>query len=101
MTAKRFNEGKIDYTLLPLDALKEEALVWMAGKQKYGRSNWESLWGEDTPEVVCASLLRHVLSYLGGEEYDPETGYHHLAHARCNCAMGIRYSNQKQGGSHQ
>lgn len=94
--AKRYNEGKIDYTLLPLDALREEALVWTAGMEKYGRRNWEKLWGDDTRQVVGASALRHLLAYLGGEEYDPETGLHHLAHLRCNCAMGIRYSNNKK-----
>lgn len=95
--AKRFNEGKVDYTIVPIDALEEEARVWTAGQEKYGRRNWEKLWGDETPNVAMASLLRHVYAYLQGEEYDPETGLHHLAHARCNCAMGIRHTNNKKG----
>lgn len=94
--ANRFNQGKVDYTLLPLDSLTEEARVWMAGEQKYGRKNWELLWGDDTPQVAMASALRHIFAYLSGEEFDPETGLHHLAHARCNCAMGIRHTKEKQ-----
>lgn len=98
-TARRDNQGKVDYTLLPLDALEEEARVWMAGEIKYGRYNWEKLWGEDTPRVSMASALRHIFAYLGGEEYDPETGLHHLAHARCNCAMGIRHTNNNKNST--
>lgn len=96
MTAKRFNEGKVDYTLLPRDALTEEARVWQAGMAKYGKYNWEKLWDLDTPEVAMASALRHIFAYLDGEEFDPETGLHHLAHVRCNCAMGIRYTNNRR-----
>ena len=50
--AKRFNEGKVDYTILPIDALEAEARVWMAGEKKYGRHNWEKLWGDRTPQVA-------------------------------------------------
>lgn len=96
--ASRYNEGKVDYTMLPLDALEAEARVWMGGEAKYGRRNWERLWGDRTPEVVGASALRHLFAYLGGEEYDPESGLHHLAHLRANCAMGIRHSNNKKKG---
>lgn len=96
--AKRFNNGKVDYTLLPLDALEAEARVWMMGERKYGRSNWTKLWGDDTPQVAMASALRHIFAYLNGEEYDPESGIHHLAHVRCNCAMGIRHTKQKEEG---
>lgn len=94
--AKRFNQGKVDYTLLPVDALTEEALVWMKGEIKYGRSNWEQLWGDRSRIVIGQSLLRHVLAYISGEDFDPETGLHHLGHARCNCAMGIRDTNNNK-----
>ncbi len=33
-----------------------------------------------------AACLRHVFSYIGGEDKDPETGLSHLAHASC-CLM--------------
>lgn len=94
--ATRFNGGKVDYTLLPLDSLTAEAMVWQMGERKYGRHNWEKLWGKDTPQVAMASALRHIFAYLSGEEYDQESGLHHLAHVRCNCAMGIRHSNEKR-----
>lgn len=94
--ADRFNEGKVDYSLIPVDALEAECRVWMLGEKKYGRDNWHKLWGEDTTRVVMASLLRHAFAILNGEEIDPETQQHHAAHIRCNAAMLIRdYNNRK------
>ena len=92
--ALRYNSGKIDYTLVPVDALSEEAFVWDYGQTKYGRGNWEKLWGEDTVQVVLASMLRHVYAIQMGEARDPESGHQHAAHIRCNAAMLIRYFNK-------
>ena len=92
--ALRHNEGKIDYTLLPIDALQAEARVWQMGEAKYGRNNWQKLWAEDTINVVMASMLRHAFAILEGELLDPESGEHHAAHIRCNAAMLIRYYNE-------
>jgi hypothetical protein len=93
--AKRFNADKVDYTLVPTDALTEEAKVWMAGEKKYGRDNWQKLWGSDTVAVVLASLLRHAYAIQSGESHDAETGFQHAAHIRCNAAMLVRYFNNK------
>lgn len=92
--ATRHNQGKTDYTLLPVDALEAEARVWMQGQTKYGRGNWEKLWGDDTCTVVMQSLLRHAFAIMKGELVDPESGQHHAAHIRCNAAMLIRHYNQ-------
>jgi hypothetical protein len=89
--AVRHNDGKVDLTYIPIDAQEAEARVWMAGAKKYSRGNWEKLWGEDTVNVVLASLLRHVAAIQKGEARDPETGELHAAHIRCNSAMLIRY----------
>ena len=89
--AKRFNAGKVDLTLLPVAACKAEARVWMKGAEKYGRKNWEKLWGEDTTNIVMASLLRHAFAILEGETVDPETQEYHAAHIRANAAMLIHY----------
>jgi hypothetical protein len=94
--AKRFNSGKVDLSLLPVDACMEEAKVWMSGADKYGRNNWEKLWGDDTTNVVMASLLRHAFAILAGETHDPESGLLHAAHLRCNAAMLIKYEKDKE-----
>lgn len=90
--ARRDNQGKVDYSLLPIDSLEEETKVWMAGEKKYGRDNWSKLWGDKTVDVVCASALRHLFAIMEGEDIDPETGLLHAAHVRCNMAMLIRYA---------
>lgn len=89
--AKRFNQDKIDLSLLPTIACKEEAKVWMFGAEKYGRVNWKKLWGDDTVNVAMASLLRHAFAILDGEVNDKESGLDHAAHIRCNAAMILEH----------
>jgi hypothetical protein len=93
--ADRFNDGKVDLTLVPTEANKAEARVWGFGADKYGRDNWKKLWGNDTVNVVMASLLRHSYAILEGEINDPESGEQHAAHIRCNAAMLIEYFSKK------
>jgi hypothetical protein len=92
--ATRHNQGKIDFTLLPVDALEAEAKVWMMGEVKYGRDNWHKLWQDQTVTVVMQSLLRHAFAIMKGELIDPESGVHHGAHIRANAAMLIRHHNE-------
>lgn len=94
--ATRYNDGKSDMSLLPTKACIEEAKVWAMGEKKYGRSNWKKLWGDDTINVVMASLLRHAFAILDGEELDPESGLDHAGHIRCNAAMIIEYNKTKE-----
>jgi hypothetical protein len=94
--ALRYNSGKVDLTLIPIDASEEEARVWAAGAKKYTRNNWEKLWGKDTINVVLASMLRHIAQVQKGEIRDVESGYLHAAHIRCNAAMLIRYCLQQE-----
>lgn len=98
--ALRYNEGKVDYTLIPTDALEEEARVWMMGEKKYGRDNWEKFWGHDTTNVIMQSLMRHACAILSGDMIDKESGLHHAAHIRCNAGMLLRYYNKENGISH-
>lgn len=82
--AHRYNEGKVDYSIIPLHLLEEEARVWMHGEAKYGRWNWTKglKWSG-----VMASCLRHLFAWLRGEDIDSESGYTHIAHAMCNLRM--------------
>lgn len=86
-TAARFNSGKVDYTLIPLNLLEGEARVWMKGAEKYGRDNWKKgmPWS-----AVFASTLRHLIALIGGEDIDPESGEFHESHIQCNMRM-IQY----------
>jgi hypothetical protein len=100
--AERANTGKIDYSFLPLKAVEHETRVWMFGYNKYkARNNWKKLWGDETTNVVMASLLRHAFAILGGEVNDPESGEYHAAHIRCNAAMLIEYHERLKESKHE
>jgi hypothetical protein len=97
--ALRYNADKVDLSLLPTYAAAEECKVWMVGEKKYGRYNWQKLWGDDTTSVAMASLLRHAFAILEGETTDNETGLYHAAHIRCNAAMLLEYYRQQENES--
>jgi len=80
----RYNDGKPDFSLIPLVTLEDEARVWEYGKRKYSAWNWAKgqAWS-----VPFASLMRHLNAWQQGETLDPESGLPHLAHAACNIRM--------------
>jgi hypothetical protein len=97
--ALRHNEGKVDLSLVPVEATIQECMVWEAGAKKYGRGNWEKLWGKDTVNVAMASAMRHMFAILDGQKDDPETGLPHAAHVRCNMAMLLEFYKQQSSVS--
>jgi hypothetical protein len=91
----RYNSGKPDYSLIPLNTLADEARVWAYGKRKYAAWNWAKGMDWDIP---LACLLRHLSAWQSGEENDPESGLPHLAHAMCNLRMLTLYSQTYKEG---
>lgn len=91
----RYNGGKADLSLIPLCTLEDEARVWMYGKQKYAAWNWTKGMPWSVP-LACA--LRHLAAWQRGEDMDPESGEHHLAHVMCNLRMLMLYSKTYQEG---
>lgn len=82
-TALRFNEGKARLSLL-LDAphaVEGVVEVLEYGCKKYSRSNWKK--GLNHTEVID-SMLRHISSYLKGEDVDKESGLPHVDHVATN-----------------
>lgn len=77
-------DGKLDYTLIPLELLHQVAKVREYGNKKYrGADTWMHV---PRGEYVKA-IFRHLVSYLCGVQRDQETGLHHMAHIACNCAF--------------
>lgn len=81
----RYNEDKVRHDLLEPYAINELAKVFTAGAKKYSDGNW--LKGMAWSKMV-ASLKRHINAFERGEDFDPETGLYHMAHAAWN-ALGI------------
>ena len=80
----KFDQGKPDLSLVPYIAISTEALALGFGEKKYGRYNYTN--GFEVSRLTSAAL-RHLLAYNGGETFDPESGLHHIGHARANLAM--------------
>lgn len=93
--AKRFNTGKVDYTLIPHEALTAEARIWAFGAEKYGRNNFRKFWGDNTMNVILASAFRHLIAMQRGEVLDPESGIEHAAAIRANMGMALVYYAQQ------
>ena len=72
--------GKLRMDLLAPEAIKGVAEVLTYGAAKYDDRNWEAgiRWGR-----VFAALMRHLWKWWGGEDFDEESGLHHLDHAAC------------------
>lgn len=84
----KFDDNKPPVGLIPRSATLEEAYVLAFGAQKYGTHNWRQ--GIKWQRLINASM-RHILAFNEGEDFDPESGLCHLAHARCCLSFLIEY----------
>jgi len=94
---RKFDGNKLEYGLLPPLALKATVDVLTFGAQKYERDNWKNV--PDSKRRYFDALQRHLWAWKEGEQIDPESDKHHLAHAMC-CLMflyehDIMYSLEK------
>lgn len=108
--ALRYNEGKTQWSLLPWDQLESMIKVLEYGAHKYsvfeddkgnlikgkdisvedskslklissGRDNWKKGFPKNE---LWDSNLRHTRALMCGEEFDNESGLHHIGHVLCN-----------------
>jgi len=81
--ALRFNTGKTElhYLMAFSRALRAISDVTSYGSRKYAKYNF--LKGASASEST-SSLLRHLVAWWEGEDLDPESGLHHLAHMAWN-----------------
>lgn len=77
----KFDDGKLDYSLVDDAAEAEMVAVLTFGAVKYERGNWAHVEGAKVR--YTSAIRRHLAAWRGGEALDPETGLHHLAHAAC------------------
>lgn len=79
---RKFDSGKPEYGLIPPHALDEMVKVLTIGAQKYDRENWRYV--KDGERRYFDAAQRHMWAWRRGEDLDPESGLHHLAHAMAN-----------------
>lgn len=82
----KYDSDKPDMSLLSGYSMYEVAKVLTFGKAKYAAHNWRK--GISSSRLLAAAL-RHMFSYLAGEDLDPETGLSHISHAMCCCMFII------------
>jgi len=85
---------KIRFDLLPIAPLTEVAKVLTFGAYHYGDRNWEEgfSWSR-----CIGSVWRHFMKWCMGEDFDDESGLHHLAHAVANCFFLMQYAITNKG----
>lgn len=90
----KFDNNKLDYTLVPWEGMQEIVKVLEFGAKKYARDNWKHVENADTRYLAAA--FRHLVQYNNGELTDSETGVSHLAHAGC-CILFLLALEKKNG----
>jgi len=92
--ALRYNQGKpeLSYMLHANYAIQGMCEVMTFGARKYNKLNWQKPFDKDQ---LIDSLLRHLMAYTNGEEYDKESKLHHLDHVMCN-SMFLSYHYNKR-----
>lgn len=84
--AVKKDAGKYDATMLSQEMVELVSRVRMFGANKYARGQWKK--GFKITRSLAAAL-RHIFSYLTGEDNDPESGLSHLGHAICSIEHAI------------
>ena len=82
-----YGEQKTPMDLVPPSAIRTEARVFKHGADKYGAYNWREKTVSSS--VYYAAALRHLTAWWDGENRDPDSGEHHLAHVRACMAIVI------------
>lgn len=83
------DEGKLRVDLIPISTFQAIGDVLTYGTKKYDSDNWRKglAWGR-----VYGSLLRHLMAWWSGEDFDSESGLHHLSHVLTNAAFLREYT---------
>jgi len=80
----KWDHDKPRFDLIPPYIEEEVAKVLTFGARKYAPDNWKKV--PDGKRRYLSAIRRHYQAFRKGEQLDPETGLHHMAHLIC-CAM--------------
>jgi hypothetical protein len=88
MGAKKVPLGQV-----PPVAIAHESCAFLDGALKYGFRNWR---GKKVSALIYIDAVRrHLSAWEEGEEIAPDSGVHHLGHARA--CLGILLDAQETG----
>jgi hypothetical protein len=83
---KKYDSEKPALAYIPKAALEAEGRAFSYGAQKYNPFNYKN--GIAVTRTLSATM-RHIIQFLAGEDFDRESGVHHLGCARANLAMAL------------
>ena len=92
-TAKKNDDGKLKYHLIPYEVLEELAKVLTFGAEKYGENNWQKL--EDFDNRYYSARCRHEAAIRSGEKMDPESKLLHASHVLTGAAFAVWKARQE------
>lgn len=77
------------FTAPPLGLTEYGKVCSYGSRDKYAQNNWRYgfVWS-----LSANALLRHYLAWVGGEDNDPESGLHHMAHAAWHALVLVQFS---------
>ena len=90
----KHDTGKLEWSLLPWEQLKEVVEILMQGRDEYGFENWKHL--ENAEKRLIDANMRHRVSHIIGELIDENSGKRHLAHCIVNDLFLLWYLDQKK-----
>ena len=86
VAAKRDEKGaKLRLSLVNPEFIEEVAKVREFGVSKHGLDSYKLY----PNKMYIDAILRHVSAYQQGEEFDKESGLHHLSHVSVSCMFII------------
>jgi len=92
MEGIKYDENKLNITLIDIEFILGTLKVFEYGKQKYELNNWIYL----EPERLYNAMFRHFVKLGLGEYNDKESGLPHLLHIAANCAMLYTLTKQNE-----
>lgn len=86
----KFDGDKPMLELVPPEAILAIGRVMTYGAQKYERHGWKQV----EAERYVGALMRHLMAYLSGEEFDGESGLRHIEQVLCNAAFIVALESE-------
>lgn len=82
------------YELIPWEPLAELAKAYEVGGRKYGDDNYLNGYSYGRS---FGAMMRHGWRFMAGQDYDPDTGVHHLALAAWHCFTMMTFQVRSLG----
>ncbi len=86
--SQRFNNGKIQTKEIDPAFILGIGDVLTKSREKYDAFNWTK---NTKLSVPYESMMRHLMAFMQGEDFDKESGKHHLLHVATNVMFMYYY----------